>query len=49
MSSVAFAEQIAYYALEAERSGLIEREPTPDELGVKFAAAFALHNAKAAR
>lgn len=48
MDSVEFAEWLQYWELTAELSGLVERDPTPDELGDRLAAAFALHNAKQA-
>jgi hypothetical protein len=45
VDSVEFSEWLQYWELSAEMSGLIERDPTPDEVGEKMAAAFALHNA----
>jgi hypothetical protein len=37
-----------FYELEAEMSGLVQREPTADELGEKLSAWAAAHNAKTA-
>lgn len=48
VSSLEFAEWGAFYWLEAEESGLVEREPTPEEVGDKLRAFVALHNAKLA-
>jgi hypothetical protein len=46
VSSLEFAEWIAFYLVEAEMSGTVEREPTEEELGNKLAAWAAMHNAK---
>ena len=46
MSSFEFAEWLAFYLVEAELSGAIEHEPTPDELGGKLVAWAAAHNAR---
>lgn len=45
VDSPEFAEWIAFYLAEAELSGMVERDPTPDELGGKLAAWAAMHNA----
>lgn len=48
MDSYEFSEWLAYWSLTAEMSGLVDHAPTPDEVGGRIAAAFALHNAKVA-
>jgi hypothetical protein len=40
IASPAFTDWMAFYVVEAELSGTIEREPTADELGDKMRTVF---------
>jgi hypothetical protein len=40
IASPAFTDWMAFYVVEAELNGTIEREPTADELGDKIRATF---------
>lgn len=46
ITSAEFTEWMAFYTLEAELSGAVEHEPTPEELGGKLSAWAAMQNAR---